>query len=710
MGSCILGIDLGTVNSCASVVKDGNAIILGEGADRTIPSCLSIQQGKEVVGRAARRQAVTDPANTVSAVKRLLGHAFESKEVQAARERAPYEIKPSPMGGVLIDVGGRELTPVQISARVLQRIKEAAEQALGESVQSAVISVPAHFNDVQRKATKQAAEYAGLQVLRLINEPTAAAFAYGYRTGKDFTLAVYDLGGGTFDITVLRSEGDKFEVLATDGDSYLGGEDFDHAISSWLEQEFLDEHGSGLEGDPAARLRVKEAVEKAKIELSDVEETRVELPFLTELTDGSRADFSRALTRAKVEELTRPLADRTLELCQRCMDAASIQRMDIEEILLVGGQSRMPVVRAAVREFFGKEARRDINPDEVVAMGAALYGYSLAAEDLREEAEEAAEQSYEIALKETKAARKLLHAVHELKARPENDVDLPRRLAAMIETIDEDQDLPSHSYLPEKRPSDEDLPAAIDQLKSEIRGLHGEAKLAVERLADEPEQPSAEAEPEPEPPEADEPPTDGISLDRFIEDTPQEDATLDRLSDQISELLSDRLDLALDASDDAQKHSDEAEIHANARKVELTDVTSHSLGIASAADLFTVLIGRNQTIPAEHQRNFTTNQDGQREVEIRVCQGRSARASENQLLGTFILEGIAPAARMQPKIEVTFRVDEDGILSVRACDADSGVSQAIRVDDPLGLQQMTAQEAALAAEPAASEDADSAVR
>ena len=262
--------------------------MLSSGSSRTIPSCLGFARGHEVVGSAARRQLVSDPHNTVTAVKRLMGHPYESPEVQSARDRVPYPIRPSPLGSVMLEVGGRDLTPVQVSARILQKLKDVAEEALECPVGKAVISVPAHFNDLQRKATKLAAEYAGLEVLRLVNEPTAAAFAYGYRRGEDFTLAVYDLGGGTFDITVMVANGDTFEVVATDGDSYLGGEDFDQAITNWLRSEAEAEFGADLKGDAAALLRLRESAERAKIELSATEESHSELPYLTQLAAGSR--------------------------------------------------------------------------------------------------------------------------------------------------------------------------------------------------------------------------------------------------------------------------------------------------------------------------------------------------------------------------------------------------------------------------------------
>ena len=662
MSSRVLGIDLGTVNSCVAVVKDGRAVVLGEGTRNIIPSCLAFQRGKEIVGDAAKRQRVTDPHNTISAVKRLMGHAYESKEVQTARERAPYPIRPSPLGSVLIEVAGKELTPVQVSARVLARIKEVAEQALGESVQKAVISVPAYFNDVQRKATKLAAEYAGLEVVRLVNEPTAAAFAYGYRKGEDFTLAVYDLGGGTFDITIMKARGDTFEVLATDGDSYLGGEDFDSVIESWLVREFTKATGADLAGDQSAQLRVREAAEKAKCELSDMEQAQIELPFLTQLKDGSRPTLKMTLTRAKLEELVQPLVKRTLELCESCMREAGIQKIQIDEVLLVGGQSRMPAVRDAVTAFFGRKPRRDINPDEVVAMGAALYGYSLAADELGREARGDAEEQYAVAVKQTAIIEKMLSDVHtQIKKRSPEDEGLRARLQSLLA---ETQSFESLAPTRSKKPDDHDLPVALERMQERLAEVGSVAQDVIDQLAEE------------------------ISAD--IEENGE--SPLAAEAARLTAELEKGLDFARGATNLAQQHLSEADLHAQARKVELIDVTSHSLGIATAADLFGVLIEHNSPVPCEQQRLFTTNADDQQEVEIRVLQGRERKASENQFLGSFVLEGIAPARRMVPKISVTFRIDENGILAVTACDGDTGAAQSMRVEDPLGLQQVKAPE------------------
>jgi molecular chaperone DnaK (HSP70) len=660
----VLGIDLGTVNSCVAVVEDGRAVILSDDSRTTVPSCLSFQRGKEIVGHAAKRQAVTDPLSTVSAAKRLLGHSYESPEVQAALARAPYPIRPSPLGSVLLEIGGRELTPVQVSARILQRLREVAEKALEESVTKAIISVPAHFTDVQRKATKLAAEYAGLEVIRLINEPTAAAFAYGYRKGEDFRLAVYDLGGGTFDITVMNAQGDCFQVDATDGDSYLGGEDFDNATVDWLVHEFREEHGHDPFGDESARRRLQEAAEKAKIELGELEETQIDLPFLTQLPDGTRPHFSRMLTREKQAELVQPLIQQTLDLCNSCLEAAGIQRIDVNEVLLVGGQSRMPAVREAVREFFGKEPRRDINPDEVVAMGAALYGYSLTADDLQEEEQVAAEEAYSVALKDTLVAKKLLDEVEKLRMQPLDDRALAARLESLLAETEADGEVDSLADI--EPPPDTVLPGAVDNLRDELQELRSKAGDVMDRITEE---------------LTDEPPAEG--------DSPEQK---NRVLDRATERLTQRIESAQQASNNAHGHLKKAKEHASARKVKLIDVASHALGIASAGELFSVLIEKNVPIPTEKERIFTTYQDDQAEVEIRVFQGASSHVSKNQSLGAFVLEGITPAPRMEPRIEVTFRIDENGILAVRARDTRSGAEQGIRVEDPLELQQTKAPE------------------
>ena len=772
MAARAIGIDLGTLNSCVAVVSEGKAVVLADESRTTIPSCLAIQGGRELVGAAAKRHAVTSPQATILAVKRLIGHPFDSDEVRAAAARLPYPLKASPLGSVIFEVGGVELTPVQVSAKILAKVREVAEHNLGEPVKQAVISVPAHFNDVQRKATKLAAEYAGLEVLRLINEPTAAAFAYGYKKHKDFTLAVYDLGGGTFDVTIMRARGDTFEVVATDGDSYLGGEDFDYAIAEWLEHEFENEFGRDLSNDPAARLRLKEAAEKAKVELSDVDSTRITLPFLTRMPDGTRPNFERALSRAKLSELCGPLVERTLSLCERCISTARVVKGEIGEVLLVGGQSRMLAVRDAVKKFFGKEPRRDINPDEVVAMGAALYAYSLTADHLKEEAVDAADEAYEVALRETAVARKILEEVEQIRAKPLDDQGLAARLASLLKATEGDGPVPTEFGartdggpvstlgpitfgVSEDPAKPAEAPAAAKAAPPVETPTHGpktktKAKTKAKtkpKLEPELEEPKLEL-PEKEPPkrpaakadgpktgtkpptraptkaptkapakkkpasefgdmiergkvDADDLPTPLKGLkDELLQIDYKATELIEKLADELptgvaaelldiaKERLAGSVHAAKEASEEVVENLKSASEHKHARRVNLRDVTSLPLGIASVGDLFTVLIDQNVVVPTEYQRVFTTNQDGQAEVEIRVYQGRSKSVVDNQRLGAFILEGIAPARRMEPKIEVAFRIDESGILSVKARDAQSGAQQGIRIEDPLGLQQV----------------------
>jgi molecular chaperone DnaK len=643
MSRDILGIDLGTLNSCVAVVRDGHAIVLEEDGRTTVPSCVSFVDDRELVGHAARRQAVTDPAGTLVATKRLLGHPFDSEEVRSACERMSYTIEPSPMGSVLLKALGRELTPVQVAARILHHIRELAHRVLGESVERAVISVPAHFNEVQRRATKLAAEYSGLEVVRLINEPTAAAFAYGYRKGQDFTLAVFDLGGGTFDVTIMNARGDEFEVVATDGDAYLGGEDLDEAVSDWIAEEFLREHGKDPREQEGGRARLKEAAEQAKRDLTEVQETQIELPFLVPLDDGSFPTFERRLTRDKLLELTGPVIQRTLDLCARCLEAAGISTGDIDEVLLVGGQTRMPAVREAVREFFGRPPRRDMNPDEVVAMGAALYAYSLEADKFKEDAEEAAEEAYAVAVKEVKRARKIVEEVEAVQTRTLSEGELADKVQDILAEAEE-------AFDSEVEHPDADLPRAVEDLREEVFDIQRKLDRVVENA------PGSEVEEKPPP-----------------------------IASAV-EAVGDWLSRAERASHEAKACLDEAEEHSKARKVNLVDVASHSLGIATAADLFSVLIEKNTRVPAEAVKTFTTHHDNQTEVEIRVFQGEKSRVSANELLGQFLLTGIKPAARLEPSIDVSFRLDEDGILAVQARDGETGTEQGITVTEPLGLQ------------------------
>ena len=380
----IIGIDLGTTNSCVSILENGNVKVIenAEGA-RTTPSIIAYaNDGEILVGQSAKRQAVTNPHNTLYAVKRLIGRRFDEEVVQKDIQMVPYKIAKADNGDAWVEVNGQKMAPPQISAEILKKMKKTAEDYLGESVTEAVITVPAYFNDSQRQATKDAGRIAGLDVKRIINEPTAAALAYGMDKAKgDHTVIVYDLGGGTFDVSVIEiAEVDgehQFEVLATNGDTFLGGEDFDIRLIDYLVDEFKKETGMNLKGDPLAMQRLKEAAEKAKIELSSSQQTDVNLPYITADATGPK-HLNVKISRSKLESLVEDLVQRTIEPCRIALKDAGIDVGAINDVILVGGQTRMPLVQKTVADFFGKDARKDVNPDEAVAMGAAIQGAVLA--------------------------------------------------------------------------------------------------------------------------------------------------------------------------------------------------------------------------------------------------------------------------------------------------------------------------------------------
>lgn len=504
----VIGIDLGTTNSCVSVLENKQQKII-ENADggRTTPSIVAYKDDEILVGTSAKRQAVTNPKNTLFAVKRLIGRKFKDNEIQKDIKKLPYEVVASANGDAWVRANGKDLAPQQVSAEILRKIKEYAESYLGETVTQAVITVPAYFNDSQRQATKDAGKIAGLEVLRIINEPTAAALAYGVDkdSKKDMKIAVYDLGGGTFDISIIEIadvDGEKqFEVLSTNGDTFLGGEDFDQAILDHLVAEFKKSDGVDLSTDKMALQRLKESAEKAKIELSTNTQTEVNLPFITATADGPKHLIVK-LTRANYEAMVEKLITRSINPCKTALKDAKLQASDIDEIILVGGQTRMPAVQAAVEKFFGKAPRKDVNPDEAVAAGAAIQGSVLAGD------------------------------------------------------------------------------------------------------------------------------------------------TTDVL---------------------------------------LLDVTPLSLGIETMGGVMTKLIEKNTTIPSKKSQIFSTAEDNQPAVTIVVAQGEREFVRDNKMLGTFNLDGITPAPRGLPQIEVTFDIDANGILSVSATDKATGKEQAITIKDSSGL-------------------------
>ena len=518
----VIGIDLGTTNSCVSVMDGDKPKVIenSEGA-RTTPSIVAFtKDGERLVGQPAKRQAVTNPENTVFAVKRLIGRRFDDPLTKKDMELVPYNIVKGGNGDAWVSAGGKDYSPSEISAFTLQKMKETAESYLGETVTQAVITVPAYFNDAQRQATKDAGRIAGLEVLRIINEPTAAALAYGLDKNDGKTIAVYDLGGGTFDISVLEIGDGVFEVKATNGDTFLGGEDFDSKLVEFLAEDFKKAEGIDLTKDKLALQRLKEASEKAKIELSSAQTTEVNLPFITADQNGPK-HLVKMISRSDLEKLVADLIKRTLDPCKKALEDAGLKASDIDDVVLVGGMTRMPRVREVVKEFFGKEPHTGVNPDEVVAMGAAIQ-------------------------------------------------------------------------------------AGV---------LQGDVKDVL-----------------------------------------------------------------------------------------LLDVTPLSLGIETLGGVFTRMIDRNTTIPTKKSQTYSTADDNQQAVTIRVFQGEREMAADNKLLGQFDLVGIPPAPRGVPQIEVTFDIDANGIVNVSAKDKGTGKEQVIRIQASGGLSDADIDQMVKDAERFADED------
>ncbi len=503
----IIGIDLGTTNSAVAVMEVGEPKILenAEGA-RTTPSIVAISKTNErLVGLLAKRQGVTNPKNTVFGVKRFIGHSFDESNVQKDKDTVPFEVSKTSTGGVGIKIGDKEYTPEEVSAMILTKLKNDAEARIGEKVTQAVITVPAYFNDAQRQATKDAGKIAGLEVMRIINEPTAAALAYGFNKKKDEKVAVFDFGGGTFDISILEVGAEIVEVKSTDGDAHLGGKDIDQKIIHWIADEFKKESGIDVRGDALALQRLDEAAEKAKIELSSAVDTEINIPFITSDASGPK-HLVLKMTRAKLEEIADEFITRAVQITKRAIEASGFSIGDIQEVIMVGGQTRMPKIKEAVKALFGKDPNQSINPDEVVALGAAIQGGILSGDS-------------------------------------------------------------------------------------------------------------------------------------------------------------------------------------NVKDILLLDVIPLSLGIETMGGVATHLVEKNTTIPTSRSQVFSTAADNQTSTEIHIVQGERAMAADNKSLGRFILDGIPPAPRGIPQVEVTFDIDANGILNVKAKDKATGKENTIRIEASSGLSK-----------------------
>lgn len=521
----IIGIDLGTTNSVAAVMEGGEPVVISSAeGGRTFPSIVAIntKTGERLVGQVAKRQAVINPLNTVFSVKRFMGRKFDDPVVQKALKYVPYEVRKAPNGDVRVVLNDREYSPPEVSAMILQKIKADAEAYLGQPVSQAVITVPAYFNDSQRQATKDAGKIAGLEVMRIVNEPTASSLAYGLGNNADELIAVYDLGGGTFDISILEVGDGVFEVKSTNGDTFLGGDDFDQKIIDWAAEQFKMDQGIDLRDDRQALQRLREAAEKAKIELSTTMQTELNLPYITADATGPK-HLNLTLSRAKFEQLTDELVKRSIEPCRQALKDAGVAKSDITQVVLVGGMTRVPAIQEAVRQFFGKEPHKGVNPDEVVGIGAAIQA--------------------------------------------------------------------------------------------------------------------------------------GV------------------LGGDVKDVL-------------------------------LLDVTPLTLSIETLGGVATALIERNTTIPTKKSQVFSTASDSQTQVEIHVTQGERQMAADNKSLGKFILDGIPPAPRGVPQIEVTFDINADGILNVTAADKATGKQQAMQIIPSSGLSDTEIERMVQDAESHAAEDED----
>jgi molecular chaperone DnaK len=623
-----VGIDLGTTNTVVGVVRDGRAVTLAdEGGRRLIPSVVSFHPtGKVLVGEAAKERRIIDPTNTISSVKRFIGRSWDMEEVQRARETLPFELVEGPTQGVAVVARGETYMLPEISAFVLRRAKAVAEAGLGQQVDRAVITVPANFNDLQRAATKLAGKLAGLEVLRIMNEPTAAALAYGQAAGQSERIAVYDLGGGTFDITLLDLSGNVFEVLATSGDTTLGGDDIDQLIADRMAQHFMQTYGADPRTDPSARAILRARAELLKVALSSRDAATIELNDVVRGPEGVHLKARFSLERTELERITLPLIERTLETCRDSIESVGLELAEIERVILVGGSTRMPLVVRKVEEYFEKPVTGRVNPDEVVALGAAIQAAALS----------------RVGLGRSVAP----HA----PARPATSPPL----------------YSVHSKPSLSEPGD---PAAPKPRSMTVATPEFEAELEMSRTS------------KPPPTHASRPPVSHLPVA-----APLYPASTTSTSAPPPSRL------AVPAASQVPRYSQPAGVSPSAPPSRLPgvtvpprpsplliDVTPISLGVETAGGFCDFLIDANTPIPCDRTRVFLTASDGQTTVVVRVAQGESERFGENTYLGDLYLSDLVPAARGEVAVEVTFEIDVDGILNVRAKDKGSGRETAARL-------------------------------
>jgi len=637
MGSPVLGIDLGTTNSVVAVATNGQVQVLPDAeGNKLFPSVVSFHpSGSVLAGYPARERRLVDAANTIYSIKRLIGRPYRSEEVRRAHDRFPFAFQEGPTGGPLVVARGETYTLPEISAFVLRGVRAQAEEALGEACRRAVVTVPANFNELQRSATKAAGRVAGLEVLRILNEPTAAALAYGCGAGnKRERVAVYDLGGGTFDITILDLAGDVFEVVATAGDTFLGGDDIDVLVADEMAASLLAEYRYDARGDVQAYERLRAAAEWAKCQLSSTDDVELTVEEIGYGAGGASLDLRFALSRQKLESMTQKLMARTFDVCEEAMRLSHLRPTQIDQVILVGGSTRMPSVRAMVTEYFGRTPLLGIDPDLVVAQGAAIQGASLAAQP---EASQAGSTAIgKVALRKMPVQTGSMATEHA-KAGPAFQ---PKRAAGTLLGM-----------------------SALDGPKS-LPAVGGSAKAALQNKL----------------------PNTTMEVDAFdLQPLNVPLVTMDVDSLDALDMLEELEPPRPGATDDRTVDLDDEPVLdtialGDAPAPLLLDVTPQTLRIETVAGFTEVVIERNAAIPVEQSRIFVTSQDFQEAVRARVCQGESRKLAENQELGSLELHGLTPTARGKTKIEVTFVMDADGTLQVKARDLATGSEQRIRID------------------------------